>query len=251
MADERQQLESRLSTLRVILRHLEELHEQRRAIYARHSHLYRPLAQPWGKGPWWLLYFAVGTLTFIVWSVVGRAILQLADHNDDMGPFIVFALGMFVVPTIVAIVGASVIRSRYNKQGLPKKNAAIRDLNEQTRDRIEQMVGPEIATIDAEIQSASDSYSAYGYVGFFPERYLNSADVTRCWEFVRDHRAFSVQQAINLLEEELHRTRMENFQAAQLAEQERARRTAQVGNLINAFGHLQTHRNLRDIHDRL
>ena len=251
VADERQALESRLGTLHAILRELEDLNEQKEAVYARYRHLYRPLAQPWRKGKWWLWFFALGTGTFFVIPLIMSMFSSLLPDVTDSSSTMAYALTILFLPPIVAIVGATVIKHQYNRRLLPGKNAKIRHANQATRARVEQEAAPEVAALDQRIQEISDSYSNFGYVGFFPDRYLNSVDVRRCWNFVRDHRAFSVQQAINLLEEELHRSRMENFQAAQLAEQERARRTAQVGNLMNAFGQIQLHQDLRDIRDRL
>lgn len=247
VADDRQALESRLNTLYALLRQLEELNEQRDAVYARYRHLYRPLAEPWGKGMWWLWFFLLGTGTFVVLSMSLRVLPEL----ESTSALVTFTVTAMLLPPVVAIVGATIVKRHYNTRRLPVKNDEITRENRATRERIEEMAAPDVTAIDRKIGEVSDAYNTFGYVGFFPERYLNSADVGRCWNFVRDHRAFSVQQAIDLLEEELHRARMENFQAAQLAENERTRRMVQVGNLINAIGHFQTHQDLRDIHDRM
>jgi len=216
-------------------------------VYARYRHLYRPLAEPWGRRMWWLWFFVLGTGTFIVLPLPLRVLPELESTSSMMA----FTMTLILLPPVVAIVGAGVIKRHYNRRRLPAKNEMITRQNRATRERIEEMAAPDLAAIDQQISEVRDAYKTFGYAGFFPEHYLNSADVGRCWNFVRDHRAFSVQQAINLLEEELHRARMENFQAAQLAENERTRRMVQVGNLINAIGHFQTHQDLRDIHDRM
>ena len=246
VADDRRDLETRLSTLHTILRQFEDLGAQREAVYARNSNLFRSPAKPWSKGMWWLWFFALGTGTFLAWGLLVQPIVRMLPGNGITVPAVLYTIGIFLAPPIAAIVGANLAKRNYINRGLPKKNAEIRKANDETRARITRDAAPELEQIEARIQSARGAYKSQGFPGFFPDRYLNSNDVGQCWRYVRDHRAVSVQQAINLLEEELHRARMENAQAAQLAEQQRTRRNVQVGNIINAIGHIQTQQTIRD-----
>ena len=104
------------------------------------------------------------------------------------------------------------------------------------------LVGPGVlfavrnSRISAQINQVSEECQK-SFRGWFPSRYLTSEDVGACWRLVSNHRASTVENAINEYKTQLHRQRLDDYAAAQVAEQQRSTRITALGNIIHAAGH--------------
>ncbi|MDP9904543.1 hypothetical protein [Arthrobacter bambusae] len=217
-ADQRAVLEERLGGLYHLLRRLEGLQEQKDSVYQRHAHLYRPYKTKWRAKHYWLwaLLLSVG-----LGPVFGLAMV-VAGNNSGGG----------MTPLLLALVASGILVGVRNSR-LPEMNAQIEQYNQETSKKIVEMAGPEVTPIESQLQQARQEFNSR-YLGWFPEKYLSSVDVGECWQIVHDHRASTVQEAVNRYLTDQHEQYLRDAANAQLAEQQRATRVAQTNGIINA-----------------
>lgn len=231
-ADQRAHIENRLNLLHGLLRRFEGLEQQKETVYQRHQHRYAKYQTTWRAGMYWLwvLLFTIA-FTIIVFSTAIPLSMNAAE--ESAGASMGF-LALFLLPFPLALIAAGVFSGVRNAQ-IPKVNAKREQANQATANQIAEETWPEIAPIEAQLDQSRQEYQQ-GFRGWFPSKYLTSNDVGACWHIVHDHRASTVESAINAYETELHRQRLENLAASQLAEQQRATQAAKMGNMINAVG---------------
>lgn len=58
-------------------------------------------------------------------------------------------------------------------------------------------------------------YGSSGIAGIFPQDYLYEEAVGQCYQYIKNLRADSIKEALNLYEENLHRVRLERIQTEQ------------------------------------
>lgn len=183
---------------------------QSEAVHAQYAGRFRRYLTPWKAqtyAGWWIFLCLLFSVT--------RA------------PMVVTLL----LAAIAAAVGGRVI--------VPRINQARTAHNDAATEEVSRLAGPQLEPINSQLAIARAEFDAH-FRDRFPERYLTLGDVAACWQLVHDHRASTVPDLINTYETELHRRRLENMASAQLAETERVRQATQLGNVINAVGHIAT-----------
>ena len=238
-SDPRAQLEDQLNRLYNLLRRFEGLQQQTDRIFQRYQHRYAIYKTKWRAGMYWLWVL----ILTIVLSVVAFAIFVSsaarwnaggASSNEDLAAQLSI-LVVFLLPLPLALVASGVLVGVRNAR-IPKVNAHREHLNQQRAVQIAEEVAPEVAPLDAQLNQARQEFQS-SFRGWFPTQYLTAEDVGECWRLVNNHRATTVEKAINEYETQLHRQRLENLAAAQIAEQQRTTKIAALGNIINAAGH--------------
>lgn len=238
-SDPRSQLEDRLNRLYHLLRRFEGLQQQKDGIYQRYRHRYATYSTKWRAGSYWLwvliLTIVLSVVAFAVfvgnvasWNTGG------ATSNQNVAAQMSI-LVVFLLPLPAALVGSGVLMGVRNAR-IPEVNAQRERLNQQRAAQIAVEVAPEVAPIEAQVNKVNQEFQS-SFRGWFPRQYLTSEDVAACWRLVSSHRASTVEKAINEYETQLHRQRLENLAAAQIAEQQRSIKVAALGNIINAAGH--------------
>lgn len=231
----RAQLEQRIAGLFHLLQRFESLQQQKEAAYQRHAHLYTPYISKWRAGMYWL-WVLIGTiaLTIIVAMIFFGAMSAWSNayQSDSSAQPPVGVAALFLTPLPVALILAGALVAVRNGR-VPAKNAQIEAANQAAAQRIAQLAAPEVGPIDAQLAAARKEYRE-NYNGWFPEKYRNSVDVGACWHIVHDGRASTVQEAVNALIEDQRHQAILDMHAAQIAEQQRATRVAQVNGVINA-----------------
>lgn len=213
MTDARTQLEQRLNHLYDVLTRFDGLQQHRDAVWARHQHRYVPHKKRWGFGMGVLAFFAILAVTIFIAALTSDLWFLMTPPFTVGGAFLLVWLG--------------------NRKIVAKENAKREARNQQIANEIAAEVAPEIQQIEVQLAQTRQEYQA-NFRGWFPQKYLNSADVGACWHIVHDHRASTLESTLNVYETDLHRQRMENMAASQLAEQQRATRVAQTNGIINA-----------------
>ncbi|MDQ4213187.1 hypothetical protein [Microbacterium capsulatum] len=229
--DARFQLEQHLGGLYHLLTRFESLSEQKEAVYQRHAYLYQPYKKKWRAGMYWL-WVLIGTVALTALTPVVGSIVYSATTPSDTVASVLVGIVLFLLPFPLALIAAGVIVPVRNRR-VPAMNARIEQSNQQAAVRIGELTAPEIHPIDRQLVQARREYSD-GYAGWFPEKYLSSADVAACWQIVHDHRASTVQEAVNRLLTDQHEQYLRDAASAQLVEQQRATRVAQMNGIINA-----------------
>lgn len=130
-----------------------------------------------------------------------------------------------------------------NNRWVDAKNASIKQENSAIEAHNRRVQG-QAHQLDSELHAAAQDY-ARRFASGFPQSYLYDEAVGFVRDAVQNHRADTVGQAINLYEQVLHQRRMEQGQAAQLAEAKRATRALWIGNAINVAGHQATQATIR------
>ena len=217
-ADQRADLEKRLADLFHLLRRFDELQEQEDALFQRYTHHYRAYKEKWGAKWYWLgvLCLTIG-LSAIITLGAFLAGVQLAAS---------------FTPLLLALIASGVVVAVRNSR-LAQMNAQIQLYNHAMAEKIRELAGPEHAPIQAALQEARQEFDDR-FQGWFPERFLRSIDVGECWQIVYDHRASTVQEAVNRYLSDQHEQYLRDAASAQLAEQQRATRVAQMNGIINA-----------------
>jgi hypothetical protein len=132
----------------------------------------------------------------------------------------------------VALILATAIVLVRNKLILPRQNGRAERINLQ-REAHNDAVWAEEQQVDAQLNQASRDFATS--IGTrFPQAYLYDEAVVFCLQMVQNHRAASVSDALNLYDTELKHRQIQDMHAAQLAETQRMRKQAAVGNVINA-----------------
>ncbi|WP_298036775.1 hypothetical protein [uncultured Microbacterium sp.] len=232
---QRVQLEQRIAGLFHLLQRFENLQQQKEAVYQRHAHLYTPYKPKWRAGMYWL-WVLLGTiaLTIIVAMIFFGAMSAWSStyQSDSSAQPPVSVAALFLTPLPVALILAGVLVAVRNGR-VPAKNAQIEAANQATAQQIAQLAAPEVGPIDAQLAAARKEYRE-NYNGWWPEKYLNTVDVGACWHIVHDRHVSTIQEAVKELIEDQHKQAVLDMHAAQIAEQQRATRVAQVNGVINA-----------------
>lgn len=234
MSDTREQVEQRLAGLYQLLQRFEGLQQQKDAAYQRHGHLYSSYKTTWRAGMYWLwvLVLTVAVSVIMVAVVVPMVTRGfVSESSAATANMLVASLGLFFVPLPAALVLAGILTAVRN-QRVPDMNARLQAANQEVGHRIAHLVAPEVAPIDAQLAVARQEFKD-GYAAWFPEKFLSSADVGAIWRIVHDHRASSVQEAVNRYLTDQHEQFVRDAASAQLAEQERATRVARTNGIIS------------------
>lgn len=230
--DNRAQLEGLLSYLQNLLRYIDARWQEKTAIAQRYQPL-KPLNRKWGFLPFVL--WTVGLVVLL--TAIGTPIIQAWAKADAYAQGRIFypniqPLTLVILGIPVALILALAILLVRNKLVLPRLHARAERINQQRRTH-NQAVSAEEQQVDAQLNQASRDFAA-NIGNEFPQAYLYDEAVGFCLRMVRNHRAITIHDAINLYETERHRQRMENMQAWQLAEAQRMRRLMAVGTVVNA-----------------
>ncbi|TFD61703.1 hypothetical protein E3T39_06630 [Cryobacterium suzukii] len=229
--DARAQLETRLAYLHNVLRWIDVWSQEKTAITQR----YRPLAPL--KDKWRLLPFALWAAgLLLVLTVIGTPIIQAqakaaayAEGSIRYPNIQMLNVAILMIP--VALVLALAVLLMRNKLILPLLHGRAERINKK-RAAHNEPVRAEEQIVLAKLNQASRDIAAH--IRDFPQAYMYDEAVGFCVQMVRNHRATSISEALNLFETERHRQRMENMQAWQLAEAQRTRKLVAVGNVVNA-----------------
>lgn len=235
--DPRTALVSKLAYLHGWLLWVEERSQQKAAIAQRYKALV-PLPKKWGILA--LLLWAVGltvaafTIASPVTEIVFKTILdplisiEWAKANTGAALMILIA-----TPVALSVGLALLITMLRNKLLLPWQHSRAHRTNEK-REAHNKAVWIEEQEVNAQLTQAGADFSSQ--IGtWYPRAYLYEEAVTFCAHAVQNHRANDISTALNLYETELHRARVEDNQAAILAEQQRTQRLITAGNVVNAF----------------
>ncbi|MFV0428593.1 MAG: hypothetical protein ACK5KO_04085 [Arachnia sp.] len=233
----RAELDRRLADLRATLLRMAQLHAQREDILRPHEGRYQPSAKKWRGAMYWLwVAILTGALLLIAFAIVFRA--YYAESLGTAGPPNPGLPLLMLAPFPVALVLAGAVVAVHDAR-LPRVNRKRQSSNDEIRSEIESDVAAETEPIDAELRQIGLSIEP-SMTGWFPRSYCYEDAVGFCLGVVRDHRAATVEQALNLYETTRHQQRLENLASAQLAEQRRVAHLTMVGNVINAAGHAAT-----------
>jgi hypothetical protein len=257
-AVERADLEARLNRTLSLVRRLDTIERELDSTKQQYRLLARPAPhvgeqKPWGTGSYWVW---VGVL-FGAWVLIGVPLVSKAwgaaqktfYYNSDLYGF-VFMVSLGALAASFGL--AWVIRFVRNRFVLRRRNAQVARTNQQIEQRNAQVAesnrgvemfnaGIHNRLLQLDDQRNDVAVGLYEIVADrYPMTYLYDEAVGFCLQMVRDHRADTVGEALNLYETELHRRRLENLAQAQVAEQHRATQMAMLGNIINAAGHAAT-----------
>jgi hypothetical protein len=234
--DPRTALVNKLAYLHGWLLWVEERWQQKSAIAQRYQALV-PFKKKWG-----VLAFVLWAVGLTVASFTVASPVTAVVFNTVLGPlftkeWIEANVGtaimiMIATPVAVSVGLALLITMLRNKLLLPWQHSRTHRTNEQ-REAHNKAVWIEEQEVNAQLTQAGADFSSQ--IGtWYPRAYLYEEAVTFCVRAVQNHRANDISTALNLYETELHRARVEDNQAAILAEQQRTQRLITVGNVINA-----------------
>lgn len=241
MTDTRSQLESKLGGLHSIFKQFEDLTQHQASIYQAHDHRYVTYPKPWRAGMYWLwvliLTIAFSVINFSIGMMVFMSSMDSSAGEMDSATLVPM-LGLFLLPLPLALIGAGVIVVMRNRR-IKATNSKRETQNQEIAQQIATDTWPQIQQVQAQLKQASQEYWEH-YSGWFPSNYLTASDVAQCWHIVHNHRASTVQEAINIYETILHRQRLEDSAAAQFAATQRTANLVLLGNIVNAAGHAAT-----------
>jgi len=249
---ERNQLAGWLNYIVELLDRLDRLSHEKASIQSRYRRPPQPTFRTYKPAPrkwrWWVAFIISAIMAFIM-----TEIMFLLGGVIEEPPTHIFFTVMFMIMTIGPAFLLRFLRNRFLMSRLQElthrankkrehENSVLQADWEHRQEAMSagnELVAAEERHIDLQLQQLANQFSQYVH-GRFPERYLDQEVVRFCASMVANHRANSVQDAINLYETELHRQRLENYAQAQLDEQRRATRVAMIGAVINAAGHAAT-----------
>lgn len=229
--DPRAQLEGQLAELFNLLKQFEQLEQRKQDAYRRHSHLYMPYLRRWSTGAYWLCTLILTVPLFMIIGSIGSGSMSLLG-SEDIAATLGVAFGVLLVPFPLALIGSRIILSQRNKRARAT-NAEREIQNQEISYTVSELAYPELLVIDQELTHASRTYQSR-FAGWFPEKYLAPADVYACLIIVRDHRASTVQEAVNRYMTDQHEEYLRDAARAQLEEQQRSTRVAQFNGIMNA-----------------
>lgn len=236
----RDDLEYRLASLHQLVSCLESLGAKRQGLLDQQAHRYVTLSKRWGATHyfgWWMIWSIVSFLAVFV----GTFVWVLETKVKTLPSFVGFSV--ILAPPIVALVFAGVTVIVHNL-AVPRRNAKRERANQVIAAQVEQDLAPLMKPIEAELAAAARALRD-AYSGWFPEAYLSSDDIGACWRIVHDHRASTMEDAINRYLTDQHEQYLRDAARAQFESQERTARRAMVGNMINLAGHWGTQAALR------
>lgn len=233
---QRTALINKLTYLHGRQRFVNERLQQKATIAPRYqSHL--PLAKKWGILPIVLgsvaltlaLFTVASPVVDLLYGIVLEPFMSVEWAEANTG---VAILLMLAVPVVFATGLAILVVYLRNRFWLSKQHSRANRANQQ-REAHNQSVWIEEQQINAELGQAGQDLSAR--IGtWYPQAYLHEEALAFCTQVIRNHRANSIENALNLYETELYRQRTENNQAALLAEQHRTQKIVAIGNVMNA-----------------
>lgn len=188
-----------------------------------------PMKSKWG--------FGVGMAVF------GGAFLLLAivDHASYST-----LVGMLLVAIgIPALVAVGAVRA-YNRVRLPRVNARIQAENDKREHYNTEVLGPAEAAVDTELHQAGQALVDAEVSRIYPKDYLYPEAIAYVLTVIKNHRANSVTEALNLYEEALHRQRVENAQQQMIQEQQHVQQLQILGTVANTLMHGATIGAIRD-----
>ncbi|TGD12071.1 hypothetical protein EB836_06455 [Brevibacterium sp. S111] len=209
-SDPRTALVQRLGYLHQLLQYIDAQWRAKAALGQRYQAPV-PLKRRWRT--WVVLLIAVGA-----------GIVYIAG-------FTTFDAAIAILPAAL-LIGFLVLLLR-NRVVVPKQHAIAERENER-REQSNAAVRAEEQQIDGQLVQAGRDLAQRVGTDFYPEAYRHEEAVAFCAQAVQNHRANSITAALNLYETELHRRRVEDMHAAQLAEAQRATKMQAAGNVINA-----------------
>lgn len=231
--DPRARLTEKLIYLNGLLRWIDERWQAKAAVAQK----YAPLEQP--KHKWGLRMFALLTAGItVVSAVIGAPIIQVwaRDQAKASGSIRlpnVDPLAVAILSLPVALILAAGILLFFNRVLLPRKHASTQAVNEQ-REVHNRAVWAEEQQVNAQLNKAGQDFAQHVGTQFFPQAYLHQEAVAYCADMVHNHRANTVSEAINHYETDMWRRRMEQGQAAMIAEQQRTQKLVAIGTVVNA-----------------
>lgn len=143
-----------------------------------------------------------------------------------------------LLPFPIALIAAWVIVALRNSR-LASTNARRQRFNQAQAERNAPALRPHLAPIIEQREQVVLGLRE-SVTGHFPPAYLHEEALVFVVNMFANHRANTITDAVNLYETELHRRRLENLAQAQLAEQQRATRVAQMNGVIAGVGHAAT-----------
>jgi hypothetical protein len=238
-AEQRAQLENWLNYHHGLMGRFDVMWQQRASLEQQYR-AEKALRTVW---KWWVVAI-LAVAIFIALFTVASPLLDLvyAPFNLLFDPewgsentAVVIPI-LLAIPAILAIGLAMVIVYTRNHFFLPRKNSRIEEQNEQTRLH-NDAVTASIQGVDGQIADANQDFIRYGGQTL-SEQYRNQYALAFMSQVVREGRAESLKEALNLYARELkdnaesHERR--KAEQAQLAELQRMRKQQAVGNVVQA-----------------
>lgn len=235
--EQREQLVQWLEHVRQLLREILHLERTRDAILATNAPPYLGHAQRWRGGEFIALAAVVYTGCFLV-AGMALSVADGARTDDDRWGSAAYVGGVLFWPAVAATAITAVLVTLHNRR-VPGLNRRRDEINQARYMDLVEAVRPQTAPIEARMAELAATYQR-DVGSHYPPAYVHDEAVSFFIDAVRNHRASTLSEAVNLYETELHRRRLENIAHAQLVEQQRATQVARTNGVINAFGHFAT-----------
>lgn len=234
--DARTALVRKLTGLHEQLRFFNERSRQKSDLAQRYQSLI-PLKKKWGILQMVLgsvgLTLALFTVATPVTDLLFKLVLEPFVSVEWMEANLGVAMTLMLAVPIWASVGFAVLLVHLrNRFLLSMQHSRANGIN-QTRDAQNQAIWAEENQVDAELAQTGKNLSAQ--IGtWYPHSYLCEEALAFCTQVIQNHRASNIEAALNLYEAELAHQRVENNQAALMAEVQRTQKLVAVGNVMNA-----------------
>lgn len=189
-------------------------------------------------------------------AVANGVTLLLIDTVIALAPTQIVATifrALLLLAIVVALLTLSVLVKTYT----PIANYRISQENQRRFKSSMEAARNEIAPVAKELDQVRGAYAHGNYAELIPQKYNNIDSIHALLEIVRDHRASTMQEAVNCHVEDLHRQYMRHFADRQVAlsqlqfeEQRRNTRSVRFANVMNvgmqAFQGARTRATIRD-----
>lgn len=149
----------------------------------------------------------------------------------------VFNFRFIYVPTMFA--SAFTLMLLHNAY-VPVANNKIAQENNRKLTSARKLASGEIAPVATELDRIREAYAKGNFAELMPEKYNNIESVHALLDIVKDHRASTIQEAVNCYVEDMHREYMRKFADRQIAiselqleEQKRTTRAVHFANVMN------------------
>lgn len=235
-SDPRTALVGNLTHLREALRAQEELWRRKSAIAGNYQTL-ETLKKKWGvlSIVLWTIGFAIAAFTIassvtnVIYGTILGPFFTEEWANANTGIAVTILIGLPIVLSAGLAVLVVFVRNRFV---LHVQWSRAHRINQQRKTH-NQTVWAEEQKVNGQLkQVGKDLSESIG--NWYPQNYLYDEAVSYCAQAINNHRANTITDAIEVYEKELHRQRMENLQAWDLAEQQRTQKLVAVGNVMNA-----------------
>ncbi|MDO5751190.1 MAG: hypothetical protein Q4P78_08375 [Rothia sp. (in: high G+C Gram-positive bacteria)] len=174
----------------------------------------------------------IGLATSAPVFYVASAIMLLSLSDDTVAFFYLVLLVCLALGVVAGFLWTIIARAKdiaYNKE-VEVYNAHLQQIRPQS--------AQEIATIEAELRSLNQQYVSEG-MDQFPPNYTDAQTISTLYNLVKNYRASTLQEAVNIYEEDLHRHRMEmsqlqilEGQQQMIEEEQRTRKAVMLTSLI-------------------